>query len=64
MLFRPTIGTWCKGTTFMGGTEKVVIAITCNLLATYLQLTSNNSLHFSATSLLAIRYAREDFSRE
>ena len=55
MLFRPNIGTWCKGTTFMGGIEKVVIAITCNLLATYLQLTFNNSLHFSATSLLAIR---------
>ena len=35
MLFRPTIGTWCKGTTFMGGTEKVVIAITCELLANY-----------------------------
>ena len=34
MLFRPNIGTWCKGTTFMGGTEKVVIAMTCNLLAT------------------------------
>lgn len=33
MLFRPTIGTWCKGTTFMGGTEKVTIAITCKLLA-------------------------------
>ena len=35
MLFRPTIGTWCKGTTFIGGTEKVVIAITCELLANY-----------------------------
>ena len=55
MLFRPNIGTWCKGTIFMGGAEKVTIAITCNLLATYLQLTSNNSLHFSATSLLTMR---------
>ena len=35
MLFRPTIGTWCKGTTFIGDTEKVVIAITCELLANY-----------------------------
>ena len=38
-VFRPNIGTWCKGTTFIGGTEKVVIAITCNLLATYLSIT-------------------------
>ena len=38
MLFRPTIGTWCKGTTNLRGTEKVTIAITCKFLATYLQL--------------------------
>ena len=39
MLFRPTIGTWCKDTTNLRGAEKVAIAMTCNLLATYLQLT-------------------------
>ena len=37
MLFRPNIGTWCKGTTFMGGIEKVVIAMAFELLANYLQ---------------------------
>ena len=36
MLFRPNIGTWCKGTTFMGGTEKVSIAIAFELLVNYL----------------------------
>ena len=36
MLFRPTIGTWCKGTTFMGGTENVVIAMAFELLVNYL----------------------------
>ena len=44
MLFRPNIGTWCKGTTFMGGTENVIIAMTCNLLATNLQLTCQEFL--------------------
>ena len=39
MLFRPTIGTWCKGTTFMGGTEKVSIAMAFEFLANYLQIT-------------------------
>ena len=37
MLFRSNIGTWCKGTEKYGHGEKVTIAITCNLLATYLQ---------------------------
>lgn len=39
MLFRSTIGTWCKGTTNLWSGEKVTIAITCKLLATFLQLT-------------------------
>ena len=34
--FRPTIGTWCKGTTFMGGTENVTIAMAFELLVNYL----------------------------
>lgn len=38
MLFRPTIGTWCKGTTFMGGTEKVTIAMAFELLVNYLPI--------------------------
>ena len=41
MLFRSTIGTWCKGTEKYGHGEKVSIAMTCNLLATNLQLTCN-----------------------
>ena len=38
MLFRPTIGTWCKGTTFMEGTENVIIAMALKLLANCLPL--------------------------
>ena len=41
MLFRSTIGTWCKGTTNLRGTKKVAIAMAFKLLATYLQLTCN-----------------------
>ena len=55
MLFRPTIGTWCKGTTFMGGREKVTITMTCNLLATYLQLTCQQLL--ALFRYLIARYA-------
>ena len=40
-MFRSNIGTWCKGTEKYGRGEKVVIAITCKLLATYLQFTCN-----------------------
>ena len=39
MLFRPNIGTWCKGTTNLRGTEKVSIAMTFEFLANYLQIT-------------------------
>ena len=37
MLFRPTIGTWCKYTANMLYMEKVVIAMAFELLADYLQ---------------------------
>ena len=39
MLFRPNIGTWCKGSTFIGGTEKVTIVMTFELLVNYLSIT-------------------------
>ena len=39
MLFRPTIGTWCKDTANLWSTEKVVIAMAFELLATFLQFT-------------------------
>ena len=35
MLFRSTIGTWCKGTEKYGRREKVIITIICELLANY-----------------------------
>lgn len=44
-MFRPTIGTWCKGTAKYGHGEKVVIAWTCNFLATYLLITLVVLLH-------------------
>ena len=47
MLFRSTIGTWCKGTTNLWGTKKVSIAMAFQLLA-------NNFIFFSEHSYTRI----------
>lgn len=47
MLFRPTIGTWCKGTEKSWSGEKVVIAMAFQLLA-------NNFIFFSEHSYMRI----------
>ena len=39
MLFRPTIGTWCKGTANLWSREKVTIAMAFELLANCLPIT-------------------------
>ena len=73
MLFRPTIGTWCKGTEKSWSGEKVTIAMAFQLPAnnfiffsedSSIKTYPKNSLHLSATSPLAILYARDDFKRE
>ena len=48
MLFRPTIGTWCKDTANLWSREKVTITITCKLLTNYFKRGDNGDF-FSVT---------------
>ena len=62
MLFRPTIGTWCKDTANLQNGEKVIIVMIFEFLSFSCQEHSAPNLHISSTSPLAILYTRDDFS--